>query len=135
MNVSANSDYATIKYVQSNASLVLEEVAREEAPASKRAQILPNDFDLLQNYPNPFSANGIFDNPGTTIRFDLPTAGKIKLAIYTLRGELVRTPVDGEMPAGYHHISFEANDLASGIYFYRMEAGTYMMTRRMILQK
>jgi len=128
MNVSANPDYATIKYVQTGVSLSFVPIALEEAPPSERTQILPNDFDLLQNYPNPF-------NPGTTIRFDLPTAGKIKLAIYNLRGELVRTPVDGEMPAGYYHISFEANDLASGIYFYRMEAGTYMMTRKMILQK
>jgi len=57
------------------------------------------------------------------------------LVIYNLRGELVRTLADDEMAAGYHHVTFEANDLAAGIYFYRMEAGNYTMTRKMVLQK
>ena len=69
------------------------------------------------------------------IHFNLPNAGKVKLTVYNVRGELVQTLVDGEMTAGYHQITFDARHLASGVYFYRLEAGVYKMTRKMILQK
>ncbi|MGH7450612.1 MAG: tandem-95 repeat protein, partial [bacterium] len=89
---------------------------------------LPTAFHLWPNSPNPF-------NPGTTIRFDTPHAGRAKLAVYTLHGELVQTLVDGEMAAGAHQIHFDGRNLASGIYFYRMETDSYVMTRKMLLQK
>jgi hypothetical protein len=89
---------------------------------------LPTAFQLWPNSPNPF-------NPGTTIRFDTPYAGRVKLAVYTLRGELVQTLVDGEMAGGAHAVRFDGRNLASGVYFYRMETDTYVMTRKMLLQK
>jgi hypothetical protein len=66
----------------------------------------------------------------------MPIAGHAKLTIYNLTGELVRTIVDSEMAAGYHHASIDASGLASGIYFYRLEAGgVFTATRKMVVQK
>lgn len=132
-----NTNYVTIKYPASAASSASS--LRSLAESQNERQVdstLPAQFDLAQNYPNPFSQIPRFaGNPNTTIRFDLPIAVRVKLTVYNLRGELVRTLVDGEIPAGYHHVAFEANDLASGIYFYRIEAGSFVMTRKMVLQK
>jgi hypothetical protein len=112
---------------------------RVELPTGVASQerSLPTVFHLWPNSPNPFSpqGRGTFGNPGTTIRFDTPHAGRVKLAVYTLRGELVQTLVDGEMAGGAHQIRFDGRDLASGVYFYRMETDTYIMTRKMLLQK
>jgi len=96
---------------------------------ASRTASLPMAFQLWPNSPNPF-------NPSTTIHFDLPQAGRVKLAVYNLRGELVQTLVDGEISAGAHSVRFDGRGLASGVYFYRMEAGgVYTMTRKMVLQK
>jgi len=132
-----NTNYVTIKYPASAASSASSSRSLTESEDERQVDsTLPAQFDLAQNYPNPFSQIPRFaGNPGTTIRFDMPVAGKVNLTIYNLRGELVRTLVDEEMAAGYHHVAFEANHLAAGIYFYRMAAGTYAMTRKMILQK
>jgi hypothetical protein len=96
--------------------------------ASPRQAGLPTAFQLWPNSPNPF-------NPGTTIRFDTQYASRVKLAVYTLRGELVQILVNGEMAAGAHQVHFDGRNLASGIYFYRMETDSYVMTRKMLLQK
>ncbi len=103
---------------------------RVELPTgvASREPSLPTAFHLWPNSPNPF-------NPGTTIHFDTPHAGSVKLAVYTLRGEMVQTLFDGEMAAGSHQAHFDGRNLASGVYFYRMETGAYVMTRKMILQK
>jgi hypothetical protein len=93
-----------------------------------RVNILPERYQLAQNSPNPF-------NPTTTIRFETPTAGHVKVAVYNLRGEMVRTLINGEVAAGYHHITFDASGLASGIYFYRLEAGSFTAMRKMLLGK
>lgn len=85
-------------------------------------------YRLEQNYPNPF-------NPATTIRFESPITGQAKLGIYNLRGELVRTLVEGEIAAGYHQVTFDANGLASGIYFCRFEAGFFTATRKLVFGK
>jgi len=88
----------------------------------------PAEFRVWQNFPNPF-------NSSTTIVFDIPTAVKVKLAVFNLRGELVRTLVDGKIPAGRHNITFDARGLSSGVYIYRLEAGAFMSVRKMILAK
>jgi hypothetical protein len=103
-----------------------------------RAGLIPMVYQLGQNFPNPVSPpeRGFAGNPSTTIRFETPKDGKARLAIYNLRGELVRTLVDGEMAAGYHQAAFDASGLASGIYFYRLEAGgAFTATRKMVLGK
>lgn len=92
---------------------------------------LPEEFALEQNYPNPF-------NPSTTIRFALPAAGQVSLKIYNARGQLVRTLVSGNYESGVHEIRWDArNDLgetvSSGMYFYRMQAGNFVESRKMVL--
>ncbi len=90
--------------------------------------VSPASFHLAQNFPNPF-------NPATTIRFSTPSAGKVKLTVYNLYGEVVRTLVNGEMAAGDHLATFDGSDLASGVYFCRLEAGNLAATQKMILAK
>jgi hypothetical protein len=89
---------------------------------------LPATYRLSQNFPNPF-------NPTTTIHFTVPKPDKTKLAIYDVNGKLVRELVNGETPAGHHKITFDARGLVSGLYFYRLEAGAYISTRKMVLAK
>ncbi len=72
--------------------------------------VIPTDFDLHQNYPNPF-------NPVTTIEYSLPVVGEVSLIIYNLIGEKVTSLVKENQRAGYHHITWDASNNASGIYF------------------
>ncbi|MGH7454039.1 MAG: T9SS type A sorting domain-containing protein, partial [bacterium] len=74
-------------------------------------------------------------NPTTTIRFSTPSACKVRLTVYNLYGEVVRTLVNGEMAAGDHLATFDGSDLASGVYFCRLEAGELIATQKMILAK
>ncbi len=92
---------------------------------------VPNAFALYQNSPNPF-------NPVTTIRFDLPRAEHVRLVVYNVKGELVATLADQNMDAGRKEITWDAKDSAgrtatSGVYFYRLVAGEFVETRKMIL--
>jgi hypothetical protein len=100
---------------------------------SEEETIIPQVTLLESNYPNPF-------NPETTIRFGLKQSGKVSICIYNSRGQVVRTLVDETKSAGYHRIVWNGKDdnnrtLASGMYFYRMEAGSYTETRKAILMK
>jgi endoglucanase Acf2 len=88
----------------------------------------PKDLNLFQNYPNPF-------NPNTNIQFDLPTNGYTVLKVYNSVGQLVQTLVDQNLQAGRHNYNFNANQLASGIYFCRIEFGSQIITNKMILLK
>jgi photosystem II stability/assembly factor-like uncharacterized protein len=88
---------------------------------------IPARFALDQNYPNPF-------NPSTTVSFTLPHAARVNLAIFNLLGQRVATPVNGTMfEAGSHTVRFDARGLATGIYLYRLTAGTFTETRKMAL--
>jgi hypothetical protein len=89
---------------------------------------LPHDFILFQNYPNPF-------NPRTAIPFALPRRSEISLRVYNILGQEVARPAEGLYPAGNHRVIWEAGEQASGIYFYRLEAGDLDVTRKMILLK
>lgn len=88
----------------------------------------PLGYELSQNYPNPF-------NPATTIRYSLPETGKVKLAIYDVLGQEVKTLVDEIKEAGVHTISFNASNLNSGIYFYKLEADNFVNIKKMSLIK
>ncbi|MBK7141035.1 MAG: T9SS type A sorting domain-containing protein [bacterium] len=95
--------------------------------------LLPRDFALMQNYPNPF-------NPTTVIEFALPRASNVKIELYDITGRLVRTLTDGSMSAGTHKVSFDGrsssgNQLASGVYFYRLQANDFTATKKMLLMK
>jgi hypothetical protein len=87
---------------------------------------LPRTYRLEQSYPNPF-------NPSTEIVFSLPESGPVRLAVYDLLGRRVALLIDGPTPAGTHRVSFRADDLPSGVYLYRLEAGGFTGTRRMSL--
>lgn len=89
---------------------------------------LPTEFSLSQNYPNPF-------NPTTQINYSLPFDTEVRLDVYTSNGELVRTLVNETQSAGTHTVEFNASDLASGTYIYRMVAKDFVQTRKMILIK
>ncbi|MCH8305454.1 MAG: T9SS type A sorting domain-containing protein [Candidatus Marinimicrobia bacterium] len=89
---------------------------------------LAAEFTLSQNYPNPF-------NPETVIEYSLPKAGEVSLIVYNLRGEEVAHLINDNMPAGNHRISWNATNVSSGIYFYRLQAGDFVQTRKMVLLK
>ncbi len=85
-------------------------------------------FSLHQNYPNPF-------NPSTTIQFSLPAALNVKIIIFNLLGQEIQTLVNETKEAGIHEIIFDAQNLNSGVYLYKIEAGSYIQTRKMTLIK
>jgi hypothetical protein len=94
---------------------------------------LPEGFSLHQNYPNPF-------NPETRISFDLPVAGQVRLSVYNVLGRQIRNLAVGDFPAGSHSVIWDGRDefggeAASGVYFYRLEAGEVRLSRKMVLLK
>ncbi len=97
--------------------------AKDEAV---EAQVLPTEFGLSQNFPNPF-------NPTTEIFYQLPEASHMELAVYDIVGHKVDVLVEGIVQAGHWSVKWDANDLASGIYFVRMEAGHFVETRKIAL--
>lgn len=88
----------------------------------------PSEFDLKQNYPNPF-------NPTTVIEFSLPVKSKVVLSVYNILGEKIVTLVNEEKDAGNYHVPFNANNLSSGIYLYKLQANGFIQTKKMILLK
>ncbi len=87
---------------------------------------IPVAYLLYQNYPNPF-------NPSTTIRYGLPHKSNVSLAVFNTLGQQVATLVQGDQEAGYHEVRFDASGLSSGVYFYRLQAGTFVETRKLLL--
>jgi len=88
----------------------------------------PVNYSLEQNYPNPF-------NPSTTIEFGIPQNGFVTLKIFNVLGKEVATLVNGQIEAGKHKVDFDATDLNSGVYFYRIESANFVETKKMILLK
>jgi hypothetical protein len=88
----------------------------------------PERFVLAQNYPNPF-------NPSTTIRYGLPQRSAVTLGVYNLIGQEVARLVQGEQEAGYHEVKFDGSNLSSGVYLYRLTAGSTVQTRKLMLVK
>ena len=89
----------------------------------------PTKYQLLQNYPNPF-------NPATKIKFFLPKTEKVKIEIYNLLGQKISTILNKQMEAGNHEIEFNAQNLSSGVYFYRLETKTgFIQTKKLVVLK
>jgi hypothetical protein len=86
------------------------------------------DYALQQNYPNPF-------NPSTKIRFTIPQASVVNLTVFNAIGEEVKALVNNYYEAGSHEIIFNASNLTSGIYFVRMESGSFVSTKKITLLK
>jgi aminopeptidase N len=89
---------------------------------------VPAQYSLEQNYPNPF-------NPSTTIGYSLPQSGFVTLKVFNVLGKEVATLVNGQNEAGKHKVDFNAIALNSGVYFYRIESGSFIETKKMILLK
>ncbi|MFA3784011.1 T9SS type A sorting domain-containing protein, partial [Melioribacteraceae bacterium 4301-Me] len=87
---------------------------------------ITTSFSLSQNYPNPF-------NPTTTIRFSLPKSSKVKLIVFDVLGKEIATLVNGELDQGEHSVVFNAQNLPSGVYLYKLTAGDFVQTRKMLL--
>lgn len=90
--------------------------------------IKPDEYSLSQNYPNPF-------NPTTIINFELPEAAKVKLVVYNLLGQVVRTLADGNYEAGSYNKNFDGTDLSSGVYIYELKANDVVLKHKMVLMK
>ena len=89
---------------------------------------LPADFNLEQNFPNPF-------NPSTTIKYELPIASLVSLTVFDVLGREVCVLVNDRGDAGVHEVKFDGSNLASGVYFYRLQAGDFVATKRLLLVK
>ena len=102
--------------------------AEPQTDIEKQEFIIPKYFTLSQNYPNPF-------NPTTMITFSLPEPQFVTLKVYDLLGREIQTPLNESKQPGTYDILFNASQLSSGIYFYRLQAGNYTESKRMLLLK
>jgi hypothetical protein len=121
--------YGSAIYVLSDSLIKLKVPSLTGVDERLPLSTMPTQFALDQNYPNPF-------NPTTTIRFAIP-AGKshvrTQLKIYDMLGREVATVTDGDKEAGTYQVTFDASSLTSGVYFYRMSAGSFLETKKMLL--
>ncbi|MCX6641254.1 MAG: T9SS type A sorting domain-containing protein [bacterium] len=117
-----NYDYATVKYSATD-------LPNWQLPVTTAfGAPLPTEYRLEQNYPNPF-------NLSTTISYELPEAGFVKLSVYDVSGRLVTTLINGWREAGNHEVTFDGSGLAAGVYVYRLQAGEYTGVQKMVLLK
>jgi len=117
--------------LQTNISIILKNLFNEKAVSDvydSSSGHSPQRFNLKQNYPNPF-------NPRTTIKYELPAADYVELKIHDILGKEVVTLVDGPQIAGKYNVNWDAHAFASGIYYYRLRAGDFIQTRKLVLLK
>jgi glycosidase len=93
-----------------------------------RSGVIPGEYGLGQNYPNPF-------NPATTISYQIRSAGGVTLRVYDVLGREVATLVNGYQPPGTYGVTFDGSRLSSGVYFYRLQSGSFVNTKKMVLAK
>jgi hypothetical protein len=101
---------------------------------------LPTRYHLAPNFPNPFSANGTFGNPATTIQYSLPEQSLVQLEIFDLLGQKVRTLMHANQPADNYAVVWDGKDdagviVSSGVYFYRLHAGRFEQSRKLVLMR
>lgn len=126
-----NFDYETGEYFDDSLFVYLDIETGDVlhmVVSNERKNEIPSEIQLLQNYPNPF-------NPSTNIPFRLNKSAHVNMTIYNMLGQKVTTVLSDIYPAGDHSISWHATGLASGVYFYRLEAGEVIQTRKMLLLK
>jgi hypothetical protein len=90
--------------------------------------VVPTKYVLAQNYPNPF-------NPSTVISYSIPTASNVSLKVFDVLGKLIKTLVNQNQAAGNYKINFNAGELSNGVYFYRIESGSFIAVKKMLLIK
>jgi hypothetical protein len=122
-----------VVFVQSTGSMTVyqsETISYSELNVTgiDNSKTIPNEFILEQNYPNPF-------NPTTTIQFQVPNSSSINITVYNILGNEVATLLNEKKPAGSYKVDFSAAGLSSGIYFYKLQAGSFVEMKKMILMK
>jgi len=115
----------TYALTQGNGAYLLR---HQRAAAVAQKELRPGMYSLLQNYPNPF-------NPTTTISFSTPQRARLSLKVFDILGREVATLANGQMEAGMHQVSFDASKLSSGVYFYRLQAGSFVSVKKLVLLK
>lgn len=139
--IQGNTMFDTISVFANDNSLFVSKAGTNSITSSdeiKNELISAEGFKLFQNYPNPFSAKGGFisgGNPSTRIQYQVPGSSHITLKVYDILGEEVATLVNEEKPAGKYEVNFNASNLSSGVYYYKLWAGQYTKTRKMIYLK
>jgi len=125
--ISGNSQTAIVSYsvTASNLNFTLEPEGVTEV---NEENIVVSDYALYQNYPNPF-------NPSTIISYQIPVSGKVSLKVFNVLGNEVATLVSGIQQAGKHSVSFNASQLSTGVYFYKLEAENFSATKKLMLIK
>ncbi len=103
-------------------------VTMPEETVAVEDEVAPNEFSLSQNFPNPF-------NPSTTIQYSIEQAGMVALKVYNVVGQEVATLVNGRQEAGSYTLTFNANGLSTGVYFYRLETGSSGSMKKLVLMK
>ena len=130
LSVKQTSDngYVVSGNIDGNLGILLVKSDKNGITSVDKTISTPNKYSLYQNYPNPF-------NPTTSINFSVPKSGLVKIKVYDLLGREVATLVNENKPAGNYHMQFNASKLVSGVYFYRMESGSYTQTKKLLLLK
>jgi hypothetical protein len=120
----------TIKVLSDDVIHLEAELAAQNSSSAKQSVEVhePRTYSLEPNYPNPF-------NPSTVIRYQIPDASYVSLKVYDPLGRVVATLVNEPKEAGYYEVTFDASSLGSGVYFYRMTAGTFTQVKKMLLMK
>ena len=126
--VASGEDYPGNPYTVNNCQIYTDTVLVITGISNGNSNNVPKSFALSQNYPNPF-------NPSTIIEYQLPKSGNVSLVVYDLTGSKVQTLEDGFKQAGSYQISFNASNLSSGVYFYKLTAGDFVSTKKMTLIK
>jgi hypothetical protein len=111
-----------------NAGTILK---RSDEPVGLTSDVqgkIPNQFSLRQNYPNPF-------NPATTIKYEIAKESNITMKVYDVIGNEVATLVNETKPAGTYQVIFDASSLSNGVYLYKIQAGNFTATKKLILMK
>jgi hypothetical protein len=114
------------KYLVSLLNDAIQKASTVSGIVSESLTNIPREFKLYQNFPNPF-------NPSSIISYDVAKAGFVELQIFDLTGREIRTLVNKWQAAGSYSVTFSANSLTSGVYFYRLISGSYVQTRKMVL--
>jgi hypothetical protein len=94
----------------------------------KNNEFIPTGFYLYQNFPNPF-------NPSTKIKYSIPQSSQVQIKIFDILGNEMETLVSEEKPSGTYELTWNASSLPSGVYFYRIQAGDFVETKKMVLMK
>ena len=126
--VGNSEEYLCAAGIQSFSEFTIVETPGNDLGVFTEAEETPGSFELKQAYPNPF-------NPTTNIRYSIPEATDVLLDVYNIVGQKVLTLVNTRQSAGTYNVTFEAHNLSSGVYFYRLEAGGKVETNKMTLLK